>query len=187
MSLISSFKVIGFCGSRSAELSPVVRLVLGEAWGFVSPGSSVLVGDSTGVDLATFSHFSACSSTGLDLSVSLFRVGDFPARSRRGAFALRSSAFVSAIAEGGGLLVAVPCRSCPAGVVPSARFFGGGSGTWGSVALAAFLGVPCLVWLARGSVPRWVGFSWSCVGNPVFGGSWWLCSSSSSSLQLSLF
>lgn len=105
----------------------------------------------------------------------------------RSAFARRSAACVRSVSRSG-VLVALPSSSsCPAGVRPSRSFFGGGSGTWGSVAFALGSGRSVLLWLPSGCLPpSWSGVSWSVSGSaPV--GCWWFGVPVPAPVQLSLF
>lgn len=153
------FPVVGFSGSRS-----VVPLVLSEVLSGVASGSVVFVGCARGVDGAVRSALSG------RCAVRVFRASAFG--SGRAAFALRSAAFVRALAAEGGVLFSFPGRACPVGLSVSADsracFCGLGSGSWATLSFAAGLGVPCCVWLPAGlSVP----VSWGLV--PV-GGGWWV-------------
>lgn len=108
----------------------------------------------------------------------------------RSAFARRSSRFVRSVARGSrGLVVVVPSAPCPAGVVPSRSFRGGGSGSWGSAALALGLGRRVLLWLPSASLlPSWSGVSWSSVGSlGAPRGGWFLGVPVASAVQLRLF
>lgn len=170
-SLVSSSPVVGFSGSRSpsvaslAAVSAVAALVSG----------SVAVGCARGVDLAV---------RGLFPSASVFAVSSGAWGSGRGAFAARSSAFVRALASGGGCLLSFPASSCPFGLFPSrssSRCFGGfGAGSWSSLAFALGLGVPCAVFLPVGVLcpPAW--------GLVAVGGGWFVSAPPAVS-QLSLF
>jgi hypothetical protein len=72
--------------------------------------------------------------------------------------------------------------SPPPGVVPSRSFCGGGSGSWGSAALALGTGRRVLLWLSAGaSPPAWTGIEWSYIDG------WWLGSKKASYYQPSLF
>lgn len=179
-SFVSSFPCVAFSGSRvvgsSASLS--CRSFLPVLGGF---SGSVGVGCASGVDSAVRSAFPlACV-----FSVSSFLVGG---RVARASFALRSSALVSWCASGGGLLVAFPLGSCPAGVSVSSSFRGCGSGSWGSVAFAVGLGCSVLVVLPAGAgfpAPVSLASRFAFVGVAPCGGSLWL--SVPAPVQLSLF
>jgi len=125
---------------------------------------SVFVGCARGIDQAVQS--SVPSSRLRVFRASVFGAG-------RGAFAARSVACVRAVAATGGLWLSFPSLACPSGLVPSRSasscFSGFGSGSWASLALAAGLGLPCLVFLPSGvSVPSGWGFR-------SLGGGWfWL-------------
>ncbi len=158
-SALSSAPVVGFSGSRSpssvcvAAVRAVLPLVRGR----------VVVGCARGVDAVVRASVPAAR-------LRVFRASAFG--SGRGAPAARSVACVRAVAAAGGVWVSCPGRACPAGLVPSrsasACFSGRGSGSWASLALAAGLGVACLVFLPPGvAVPPGWGF------RPLGGGWYW--------------
>ena len=154
-SLLVGSGLVGFSGSRGlppAALSSVLSLRAR------SSGQS-FVGCAAGVDA--------------DVRVSLrsarvFCASDFGVG--RGAFAARSSAFVRALASGGGALVSFPSAPCPVGLLPSASssraFCGSGSGSWASLAFAVGSGVPCWVYAPFGVPTGWgfapCGSGWFC-------------------------
>ena len=161
---LSSAPVIGFSGSRSsvpAVASSVAALV----------SCPVMVGCAAGVD----SFFRGCFPAARVFSAA--ESGVFG----RVAYALRSVAFVRAVATGGGVLVSLPSSACPCGLLPSASssraFCGSGSGSWASLAFAVGSGVPCFVFAPFG-VPSGWGFVAS-------GGDWF--SFSPAAVQSSLF
>ncbi|MEY2830768.1 MAG: hypothetical protein RLZZ574_26 [Cyanobacteriota bacterium] len=132
----------------------------------------------------------------------MFSVASGRFGSGRSAFARRSSRCVLSVAAGSrGLLVALPSAPvCSAGVRPTCgqvlcrSFFGGGSGSWGSVAFALGRGRRVLLWLPAGSrppacsrPPAWSGVSWSSVGAFGSSGCWWLGVPVPVPAQLSLF
>jgi hypothetical protein len=58
----------------------------------------------------------------------------------------RSTRMVKALAAAGGTLHAFPNKPCPLGLKPSRSWkSAGGSGTWGTIALATGLGVPLVL------------------------------------------
>lgn len=152
---LEGFSTFGFSGSRFcqsavASASSVFPLVRGV----------VLVGCAGGVDAAVRGAFPVCK---------VFRASDFRASSFIGRLALRSSALVRAVVASSGVLVVCPSGSCPASVVPSVRFSGSGSGSWGSAAFCVGLGGACLVAVPSGCpVPSWLSSVGVCVS-----GSWW--------------
>jgi len=93
-----------------------------------------------------------------------------------GRLAQRSAALVRAVAcAGGGGLVAFPAAACPTGLVPAATWRSSGSGTWSSLALAAGLGLPVVVFPLDWSpdlLPPWPGSAWSTAGAGVWAGGW---------------
>ena len=169
---------VGFSGSRSP--SAAASSALSSLLPLVPSSARVSVGCARGVDAAVSSWFGAWSSL-LVFSVASGRFG-----SGRSAFARRSSRCVLSVAAGSrGLLVALPSAPVPtAGVRPSRSFFGGGSGSWGSVCFALGRGRRVLLWLPSGCLPpsSWAGVSWSSAG------CWWLgVPAATASVQLSLF
>jgi hypothetical protein len=157
-SLFSDLVAISFSGSR--HLSGAGLAALNSLFPLVPAGCQVGVGCATGADAAVRAAFASCV---------VFTVGSGQFGTGRAAFARRSTAVIGFI-HVGGLLVVVPSTVAPpAGVVPSRSFRGGGSGSWGSAALALGTGRRVLLWLPVGAVPPvWAGVSWSAVG------SWWL-------------
>lgn len=166
LSAIGSASVVGFSGSRS-----VVPPALAAVCAAVPAEAAVAVGCAAGVDATVRAAFP---------SATVFSVASFGVVGR-GAFAVRSVAFVRSLA-GGGLLLSFPSGACPPGLLPSASssraFCGAGSGSWAAIAFAIGLGVSCFVLLPSG-VAAPVG--WGLV--PV-GGGWWSFVPAS---QLSLF
>jgi hypothetical protein len=168
---------IGFSGSRSP--SPAAAAALCDLLPFVPSGSRVSVGCADGVDRLVREFFSGSPSL-LVFSVASGRFG-----SGRSAFARRSVACVRSVARGDrGLLVALPSSPvCPAGVFPARRFFGAGSGSWGSAAFALGSGRRLLLWLPGSAAPpAWAGVSWA-----GWGPGWWLGLPLPPPAQLSLF
>ena len=172
-SLFFGLDTIGFSGSR--HLSGAGLAALSSLFPLVPSGCHVVVGCASGADLAVRSAFASSGR------LCVFAVESGRWGSGRSAFARRSAAVVAAV-PAGGLLVVVPSSvSPPAGVVPCRSFRGGGSGSWGSAALALGTGRRVLLWLPVGAVPPvWAGVVWSSVGG------WWLGVAGGSG-QLSLF
>jgi hypothetical protein len=150
--------VVGFSGSRSS-----VPSVLSLCCAAVPSSSSVLVGCAAGVDRAVRLAFPGAVVFSVQFS-------------GRGAFAARSSAFVRSLSARGGVLFSFPSGACPVGLVPSSSWrSAGGSGSWGSLALAVGLGLPCFVFSPAGVPSGW--------GFVPLGGGWFQFASG----QLSLF
>jgi hypothetical protein len=173
---------VGFSGSRSPSVA--ASAALSALLPSVPAGVRVSVGCARGVDSLCRSFFGASPSV-LVFSVAGGRFG-----SGRSAFARRSSRCVLSVAAGSrGLLVALPSAPvCPAGVRPSRSFFGGGSGSWGSVAFALGRGRRVLLWLPSGCLPpSSSGVSWSSAGAFGSAGCWWLGVAVPAPAQLSLF
>jgi hypothetical protein len=160
-SLFFGLDTIGFSGSRSLAGEGLAALT--SLFPLVPRGCHICVGCAAGADAAVRDAFTSCGR------VCLFSVDSGHWGSGRAAFARRSAAIVGAVPPDG-LMVVVPGSVCPpAGVVPSRSFSGGGSGSWGSAALALGTGRQVLLWLPVGAVPPvWGGVSWSAVGD------WWL-------------
>jgi hypothetical protein len=167
--------LIGFCGSRSLSVSwlPLVRRAVG---GALASGRGVGVGCAAGADRLVRL---AAGGRARVWSVSSGRWG-----SGRGAFAARSCALVRACAGSGpgAGFVGFVSSPCPAGLLPSpvpARCFSGlGSGSWASLALAAGLGLPVVVfWCGPGAPGAVLPLSWgvwSPVSSGPFAGGWLL-------------
>ena len=186
-SFVCSFGSVAFSGSRhlgsSASVSCRAFLPV-----LASFSGSVSVGCASGVDSLVRSAFPSASV----FSVSSFLVGG---RVARASFAKRSAALVASCASARGLLVAFPLGACPSSVRVSSTFGGGGSGSWGSVALAVGLGCSVLVVLPSGSsspvvahhfpAPSALASRFRFVGVAPCGGALWL--STPVPVQLSLF
>ena len=133
-----SFPAFGFSGSRSSVPAPCAGVA-----SRVPAGAAVFVGCAAGVDRFFRSQFPGA-------------VVFSPQFSGRGGFAARSAACVRAVGAVGGLWVSFPSGVCPAGLLPSSRWVSaGGSGSWGSLALAMGLGVPSLVFCPSGLPSGW--------------------------------
>ena len=176
VSILSRFSSFSFCGSRhgSSAASRFVPLLAAE---FSS--ASVRVGCARGVDALVRSTFP---------SAAVFRAGI-----GRGALAARSARLVRAGGSAGALLVAFPSSSiAPRGCVVGRSFRGGGSGSWGSVALALGHGFPVLVWcpnLVSSPTPPLPGLSmvWSSPRGFPCPGSWWFSAGSAVAPAPTLF
>ena len=165
-SFVGAFPRLGFSGSRLRGSGAAASCLafLPAAAGFSAP---VGVGCARGVDALVRGRFPAAE---------VFRV---QAPVSRGAFAARSARLVRWVASGSGLLVAFPAGAAPAGLRPSQRFAGHGSGTWGSVALALGLGAAVLVVVPAAAdqgfpAPAAVAARFRLAGPAPCGGSLWL-------------
>lgn len=159
MFVFESFPAFGFSGSRS-----IVPAVCGVLAARVPAGASVFVGCAGGVDEFFRSAFPGA-------------VVFSPSFAGRGGFAARSAACVQAVGAAGGLWVSFPSGPCPVGLVPCSRWApAGGSGSWGSLALAVGLGVPSLVFAPAGVPCGW--------GFVALGSGWFLALPSGSQLSL---
>lgn len=133
-----AFSAFGFSGSRSS-----VPSVCAGVAARVPSGSSVFVGCAAGVDRFFRSQFPSA-------------VVFSPEFAGRGGFAARSAACVSAVGAAGGLWVSFPSGVCPVGLAPARRWVSaGGSGSWGSLAVAVGSGVPSLVFSPDGLPSGW--------------------------------
>ena len=142
--LVAAAPLLVVSGARRP--SPVVVAAARTVVAARPASAPVLVGCAPGVDAVVRAHPAARV-----LRASAFGHG-------RGAFAARSSALVrTAAATPGAVLVALPSGPCPFGLVParssSRAFSGHGSGTWGTAALAAGLGLSIVVALPAGTAP----------------------------------
>ena len=142
--LVAAAPLLVVSGARRP--SPIVAAAARAVVAARPASAPLLVGCAPGVDAAARAHLSAQV-----LRASAFGRG-------RGAFAARSAALVrTAAATPGAVLVALPSGPCPAGLVPagtsSRAFSGHGSGTWGTAALAAGLGLRLVVALPAGTAP----------------------------------
>jgi len=149
-SILKAAAAAGFSGTRRPASATVAAVQAASS--ALAPGVQVFTGCAAGVDALSRSLFP---------SAAVFAAAQF-GRSR-GSFAARSIACVQAVRAAGGLWLAFPSGPCPAGLLPTPRpgqaFGGFGSGTWASLALAAGLGLPCLVFCPSGvSVPSSWGF-----------------------------
>jgi len=132
--LVDHFDRVGFSGSRHVGSSGYVgaESVLPYLSGYTG---NVGVGCARGVDALVRAHF---------IHARIFSVR-WPLSCA--AFAQRSARLVGWVADGGGLFIVFPSVACPAGVVPSVRFRGYGSGSWGAAALAVGLGCSVLIFI----------------------------------------
>lgn len=141
--------MVGFTGSRhlGVQFLPLVRQVIGHF-----AGQSLGVGDCRGADELVRQ---------VAPSAQVFRA--------QGSAAWQLAARSSALVKASSTVVGFVMSSCPSGIVPSSSFHGAGSGTWGTLALAAGTGrtvfvVPC----GQAVPPAAWGGSWA----PVQLGSW---------------
>ena len=148
--------LVGFCGSRSLSDPASKRLVSRVVSSVLASGRSVAVGCALGADALV--RASAPSA-------SVFRASSFGGGSRRSPLARRSATLVSTVSSSGpgAGFVGFVSSPCPADLAPSpssSRCFRGlGSGSWASLALAAGLGLPVVVFPA-GLSPAYLPASW---------------------------
>jgi len=159
--------LVGFCGSRSLPAAHA-KLVAQVVAAVRAGGRGVAVGCAPGADALVRS---ACPEARV-FSVASGRYGRGPQ-----AYAARSAALVRAVAASGSGagLVGFPAAPCPAGVAPARAWRVGSppSGTWSSLALAAGLGVPVVVFPLGGArLPAWPGGSWVRADAAVWASGW---------------
>lgn len=162
--------LVGFCGSRSLPVSsaPLIASVVGSV---LASGRGVAVGCAAGADAVVRAAAPGCQ---------VYSVSAFPSLPARAALAARSAACVSAVAASGpgAAVVGFVVAPCPVGLVPSrspSRCFAGfGSGSWASLAFAAGLGLPVLVFSAGGAagLPGSWGAWVSAAPAGVWSGGW---------------
>lgn len=177
--------LVGFTGSRtlpaswSSQVSAVVASVQGS-------GRQVAVGCAAGADALV--RVAAPGALVFSVSGGAFGSG-------RSAFARRSAALVQVVAGSGpgAGFVGFVAGPCPVGLVPSpsssACFQGFGSGSWASLALAAGLGLPVIVfWCSSAAVslaPSWGSWLPAAQSGPFASG--WRFVPNSGPVQQSLF
>lgn len=168
--------LVGFTGSRrlSSAFAPLVGAVVASV---VAGGHGVAVGCAAGADQLV----RQAAPGALVFSASSFAAPGLPPRA---ALVARSAALVAAVAASapGAALVGFVASPCPAGLMPSPRagacFAGRGSGSWASLALAAGLGVPVVVFCCGVPpvLPAWPGGTWAPAapsGVWAAGWRWW--------------
>ena len=163
--------LVGFTGPRdlSGRWSPLVGSVVQSV---VASGRGVAVGDARGADALVRFRAGQCGVQPL-----VFVPVLFGGRRCAGSLAHRSAAMVRAVEASGGAVVGFVSSSCPVHPrsgkpllpsVSSSRCFGGfGSGTWATLAFAAGLGLPVVVFLCgvgRSALPSGWGGSWVPAG-----------------------
>lgn len=112
-------------------------------------GESWHVGDATGADNVIRQYLES-----MRLPVKIYKSeGKEPWQ-----LAQRSKAMVDGCAKlGNAKLIAFPNKPCPKGVKPQKNFCGKGSGTWGTIAYAKYLGLEIQIcWLEPGTEPDWL-------------------------------
>ena len=176
-SIVSSFSSFSFCGSRHGSAGASLFV---PAFAAAFSSAPVRVGCARGVDALVRDAFP---------DAGVFRATG----AGRGPLAARSERLVRAGGPAGALLVAFPSTSVPpARCVVGQVFRGGGSGSWGAVALALGLGYPVLVWVpsvVASSVPPLPGLSFVSASSrgAVVVGSWWFSAGAAVSSSPSLF
>lgn len=159
------------------------RLSVFAAFGPVSPPASLSAArvSAPGASSSVSSVSGVAAALAAGASVSWW-AGGGPAVPLAGRLASRSAALVSAVAVSGAGrgFVGFVSSTCPVGLVPSASpsvcFSGHGSGSWGSLALAAGLGLPIVVFpveplASLSALPASWG-SWSPLASPGSGSAW---------------
>lgn len=141
---LSDYNYVAFSGSRHGCPQGLLEAIAKQ----IRPDATILVGCARGVDAQVRAVYpDAC----------VFRAGQFGGESYPEKLVARSCAMVSAVRDLHGCLIALPMKSCPPMVEPCEEWrYSGGSGTWGTIALAAGTGVPTVFWLPRGiAAPSW--------------------------------
>jgi hypothetical protein len=141
---LADYNHIAFSGSRQGCPQSILDKVAAK----IQPDTTILVGCARGVDAQVRAMYP---------DAVIFRAGQHGGNSYAEKLAFRSAAMVRGVYELRGCLVAFPMKSCPSMVKPCTEWrFAGGSGTWGTIALAAGLGVPTIIWLPLGiAAPFW--------------------------------
>lgn len=129
--IIDSYPSVAITGTRHSTVVPPIAYDIADH--LATRKTPIFVGDAKGID-----------------SVFISRVQDkhtFYAKSKKAVHLVqRSTLMIKTAATHGSILVAFPASHCPAQIVPSRRFEGHGSGSWGSIALAIFYRMPVLVY-----------------------------------------
>jgi hypothetical protein len=154
---IDKLSAIAFSGSRNG----CPETPLKQAIARIRPGAEVSVGCARGVDAQVRE---------LVPHANVFRASDYPGKTVSVQLASRSAAMVEHIETLNGGLIAFPMKECPSMVEPCRAWkYAGGSGTWGTIALAVGLGVPTIIWLPPAiAPPRWDAIN-------KMASSWYLC------------
>lgn len=130
ISLINSFDNIAFSGSRFGSVKCASLLS-----GLSNFNGTIRVGCAKGVDSLVQHSFE---------NAIIFKAKSHSKKE----LVIRSTNLVKSNGIAGGLLIAFPCGAKPNKVSPSHTFYGGGSGTWGSIALAIGFGYPVIFFTA---------------------------------------
>jgi hypothetical protein len=134
LQVLKNYSRFVFAGSRSCQLSVFAAHDTVKALPYAA---TVAVGDAKGVDEAVSAAYPAATVHRVESP----SAGKF-------AFAKRTQALIQAQPYPSvTLLCAFPSGPCPYVVQVSRRFAGGGSGTWGAVALALHRGLAVLVFV----------------------------------------
>jgi hypothetical protein len=137
----SDYTHIAFSGSREGCPESLIESIATK----IPPNTQILVGCARGVDAQVRAIYP---------DAKVYRATDYKAETYPAKLAMRSSAMVADIHAAGGCLIAVPMKPCPPKVKPCTTWrSSAGSGTWGTIALAAGLGVPTAVWLPESIQP----------------------------------
>ena len=158
--------MVGFTGSRSLGKQHE-QLVHSLVSSIHSHGLTIAVGCAKGADAMVRKH---------DPQAELFAVASGHWGQGKNAYAARSAAMVKAIAQthrSG--LVGLVTSPCPSGIVPAKSWRSGKpvSGSWSTIALAAGLNVPIVVFLLgkhEHELPNWG--NWATAGVGVWAGGW---------------
>lgn len=141
--------MVGFTGSRNFS-SNYAQFIAPVVHHYQAAGQPIAAGCANGADKIVRQ-----AAPSAQVFMASNYLGPAPAR-----LAKRSAAMVRAVSQSQNpLIVGFTISPCPAAVRPRGSFFGGGSGTWGTLALAAGLGLPIIVfWPAitwQPTLPAW--------------------------------
>ncbi len=145
---LRDFDTIAFSGSRKGAPPGLIQQISSRLNPDRMP--KILVGCAKGVDEEIRN---LCIG-----DTEIYKASDYDGFGRRAAaLARRSAAMVEALAVSPKpILVAIPMKNCPDEVIPCELWRpAGGSGTWGTIALAIGLKVPVLLYLNNSDPPNW--------------------------------
>lgn len=140
----SDYSHIAFSGSRDGCPESLIQSIATK----IPPSTQILVGCARGVDAQVRAIYP---------DALIYRATDYEAETWPAKLAMRSAAMVADIRGDGSCLIAIPMKPCPPKVKPCTIWQpSSGSGTWGTIALAAGLGVPTVFHLPLGmAAPDW--------------------------------
>jgi hypothetical protein len=141
---LSDYSHVAFSGSRHGCPQGLLDAIAKK----IQPDVKILVGCAYGVDAQVRAVYP---------DATVYEAADFDAPTWPAKLAKRSAAMVTDVHAAGGCLIAIPMAPCPPKVEPCTAWKSSqGSGTWGTIALAAGLGVPTVFHLPLGlAAPDW--------------------------------